>query len=220
MNVAAVVPMKGHSERVPHKNIRTVGGRRLFEWVIDSLLEARTVSRVLVDTDSDEIADLVTARHPDIEIRMRPDALRGDLVPMHDIVADVADELDADLVLQTHATNPLLTAPTIDRAVDVFTGQTEHDSLMSVTEWRTRFFWPDGRPLNHDPAQLGRTQDLAPILEENSNLYLAPRELIVTTRRRVGANPLLFRVDAAEAVDIDDEFDLVVAEALLEARRA
>ena len=62
-----------------------------------------------------------------------------------------------------------------------------------------------------------RTQDLEPLLEENSNLYMNSRERIISTGMRVGVRPLLFHVERREAIDIDDEFDFEVAEFLLRA---
>ena len=71
----------------------------------------------------------------------------------------------------------------------------------------------DGSALNHDPKVLLRTQDLPPIYEENSNLYLFTAEQIAGGRR-MGDRPILFEIDPLEAVDIDEEPDFVLAEAL------
>jgi CMP-N-acetylneuraminic acid synthetase len=89
---------------------------------------------------------------------------------------------------------------------------------MSVTPRRSRFYFEDGSPVNHDPLVLGRTQDLPPLFEENSNLYVAARDVILASRRRIGANPVLFPIGPEEAWDIDEELDFFIAEALL-ARR-
>jgi N-acylneuraminate cytidylyltransferase len=134
---------------------------------------------------------------------------------MHDIVAEVARDLAHEHVLQTHSTNPLLRSKTVDAAIVAFLAPGRHDSLMSVTTLRTRLYFADGRAINHDPAILVRTQDLDPVYEENSNIYIAPRELILATGKRVGPNPLMFPTSRQESVDIDDEFDFIVAESLL-----
>ena len=218
MTLIALVPMKGHSERVPGKNLRPIAGRPLFHWVVESLLTARNVDEVMVDTDSDEIESAVREVFSEVTIHRRPEHLRGDLVPMHDIVADVARDVVYDYVLQTHSTNPLLRPETVDRAITALVESPDRDSLMSVTAWKSRFFFPDGTPVNHDPAVLVRTQDLPPLLEENSNIYISTRDLIVATGLRVGKNPLLFEVDADEAVDIDEELDFRIAEFLLTGR--
>jgi CMP-N-acetylneuraminic acid synthetase len=215
VTIAALVPMKGHSERVPGKNLRVIAGRPLFHWITQSLLEAQSVDEVIIDTDSDIIESEVRAAFPDVSIHRRPESLHGDMVPMHDIVSDVARGLSHDLLLQTHSTNPLLRPGTIDRAIADFREPGDHDSLMGVTVWLTRFYFGDGTPINHDPTVLQRTQDLAPIFEENSNLYIAPTEMVVAWGRRIGPHPKLFAIPREEAVDIDEELDFLIAEFLL-----
>lgn len=214
--VTALLPMKGHSERVPGKNLRPIAGRPLYHWIARALVAATSVDTVVVDTDSDEIAADVSREFPAFEVHERPEHLQGDFVPMHDIVAYLAAVWPGDIFLQTHATNPLLTAATIDAAVESFAGQQTYDSLMSVTRWQTRLYSEDGTPLNHDPNELLRTQDLAALLEENSNIYIAPREVVEDTGRRIGSRPMLFEIARHEAVDIDEPLDFIIAECLLE----
>ena len=84
---------------------------------------------------------------------------------------------------------------------------------MSVTRWQTRLYNAAGRPINHDPAVLLRTQDLPPIFEENSGMYVFTREQIAGGRR-FGDRPLLYEIDPIEATDIDTETNFTVAEAL------
>jgi CMP-N-acetylneuraminic acid synthetase len=219
MSLAGLIPMKGHSERVPRKNLRTIAGRPLFHWITETLLDASLVDEVIVDTDSDEIEEAVRLSFPSVTIHRRPSHLHGDLVAMHDVVTEVARTLGHDNLLQTHSTNPMLQSATVDSAIDAFLNPGEHDSLMSVTPLQTRLYFQSGEPVNHDPAILLRTQDLPPILEENSCLYIAPRAVILATGRRTGPHPILFSIPKVEAVDIDDEVDFAVAEALLERSR-
>ena len=217
--IVALLPMKGHSERVAGKNLRSMAGRPLYHWIMDSLLAINELSEVVVDTDSDEIAEDVDRNFDGVTVRERPADLLGDIVPMHDIVSRFVSEHESlDVVLQTHATNPLLSSVTLGRAIAAFTNDMVHDSLMSVTEWRTRLFDEGNRPMNHDPSMLLRTQDLAPVYEENSNIYIAPREVVEQTGRRIGPNPLLFPIDRLESLDIDDENDFAIADCLLERR--
>jgi CMP-N-acetylneuraminic acid synthetase len=218
VSLAGLIPMKGHSERVPGKNLRPMAGRPLFHWIAQCLLDAHGVDEVIVDTDSDQIEEAVRVGFPSVMVHRRPEHLHGDLVPMHDVVTEVARNVGHDHILQTHSTNPLLRPETVDSAITAYTGRREHDSLMSVTALKTRLYFADGRAVNHDPAVLIRTQDLEPIFEENSNLYIAPRELVLATGKRVGSRPLLFPTPREEAFDIDEELDFIVAESLLERR--
>jgi len=215
MTLVGLLPMKGHSERVPGKNLKPCAGKPLFHWVTEALLAATGVDRVVVDTDSDLIEQNVNENFPTVEVHRRPVELQGDFVAMHDIVAHLASVLEGDEFLQTHSTNPLLRPETIDAAVAAFRADAEHDSLMSVTAWQSRFYWADGSPVNHDPEVLLRTQDLPPLYEENSNIYIASRALIHQTGRRVGPNPLLFPMDRREATDIDEPLDFTIAEQFL-----
>ena len=218
MSVAGLIPMKGHSERVPRKNLRLIAGKPLFHWITTCLLGATGIDEVIVDTDSDEIEEAVVEAFPSVSIHRRPEWLHGDMVPMHDVVTEVARNVEHDHILQTHSTNPLLRSKTVDAAIAAYLEPGAHDSLMSVTALFTRFYFPDGAPVNHDPAVLLRTQDLNPVYEENSNIYIAPRELVVATGKRIGEKPLLFPTPREEAVDIDEELDFLVAGYLLEHR--
>ncbi len=218
MNVRALLPMKGHSERVPSKNIRSFAGKPLFFHVLETLLQSRYVAEVLINTDSERIASLAGS-FSRVRLVRRPHALRGDCVPMNDIIAHDMGLSDGEHFLQTHATNPLLTVDTLDRAIEeYFSGLPERDSLFSVTRLQSRLY--DGKgPLNHDPARLERTQDLPPIFEENSNIYLFSRGAFAAAgNRRIGLRPRMFPMSRLEAMDIDEPEDFILAETLFHAR--
>jgi CMP-N-acetylneuraminic acid synthetase len=212
----ALVPMKGHSERVPNKNLRSMCGKPLCFWILETLSEVAAVSTIVVNTDSDEIAAKVE-RNFDVVIHRRPQELCGDFVSMNRIIAYDLDQLaDRRWFLQTHATNPLLSAPTVRHALDVFEKNLpQHDSLFSVNRLQERFYDVNGKPINHDPSTLERTQDLEPIFVENSNLYVFSRDSFRARNHRIGAHPKLFEMDELEATDIDEKSDWTLAEALL-----
>jgi N-acylneuraminate cytidylyltransferase len=145
----------------------------------------------------------------------------GDHIVADDLIRyDIEQVPEADYFLQTHATNPLLRSETIDAAVAAFFSQQECDSLFSVTEVRARFFFPDGSPVQHDPAKLIPTQELEPLYEENSCIYIFSRESFQRRSNRLGEKPLMFPMDALEAVDIDEELDFTFAEVLMGERLA
>lgn len=213
-DLTALVPMKGHSERVPGKNLRQFRGRPLFHWILKSLHEVPAVARVVVDTDSLGIARDVASAFPAVHIIDRPQELRGDDVPMNEIIAHDLDQVGGSEWLQTHATNPLLKAATIEQAVIQYSTAATADSLFSVTVLNTRLYDESGRALNHDPEVLLNTQDLPLVYEENSCLYLFSTETFMKSGRRIGQSPMLFPIDRLEAVDIDEEFDFRIAECL------
>ena len=213
-NIIALVPMKGHSERVPHKNIRPLAGKPAFHWILESISNSKYISQIVINTDSHEIAKDASENFQ-VTILDRPDFLRGDMVSIQPLIEYDISQTSAEYYLQTHSTNPLVTADTIDLAIEAFFSQSNHDALFTVTPTKTRFYWPDGRGINHDPHKLIRTQDLTPIFEENSCLYLFSKTTNIKTRNRLGSNPMMFPIDRLEAVDIDDIEDFYWAEYLL-----
>jgi CMP-N-acetylneuraminic acid synthetase len=213
--------MRHVSERVAGKNYRPLGGRPLYHHIIDTLLACPSVSAVVIDTDSDLIRDDAARAFPQVEVLDRPEHLRDGTVPMNEVLLNDLDRVPADLYLQTHATNPLLRSQTIDRAISTFRDDAgDHDSLFGVTRLQTRLWTADGRPINHDPALLLRTQDLEPIYEENSCIYLFSGDLLRATRSRIGRRPLLFEISRDEAWDIDEEADFEIVSALFAQRIA
>jgi CMP-N-acetylneuraminic acid synthetase len=135
---------------------------------------------------------------------------------MNDILLYDTSKVAADIYLQTHSTNPLLKAETIESALDAFLEvYPGRDSLFSVTRLQTRLWDQDGKPINHDPSVLLQTQDLPPVFEENSCIYIFTRDILEKRHNRLGSNPLMFEMDAEEAWDIDDELDFSITEYLM-----
>jgi len=213
-NFTALVPMKGHSERVPNKNMRNFRSKPLYHMIVESLLASKYITKVVINTDSKVIADDAIKNFDRIEIIDRPSEICGDFVPMNDIIAYDLSQITGEYFLQTHSTNPMLSTSTIDKSIEVFqANMSQYDSLFSVTRLQTRLYWQDGSPVNHNPKELLRTQDLPPVYEENSNVYLFSRSSFAASgNKRIGLMPYMFEMDKLEAVDIDDEFDFKMAE--------
>lgn len=216
--VTALISMKGHSSRVPGKNIRLLAGKPCCYWIISELEKAVHVAETIVETDDDRIEEVVRSDFPAIRILRRPDTLKGDFVSMNPLIEYHMANSSADVFLQTHATNPLLRAQTIDAAIEAYFQPGEHDSLFAVTAMHTRLYWPDGSPVNHDPKEMLPTQHLPPIYEENSCIYIFTREAFAKRNHRVGVAPKLFETPHLESVDIDEEHDFAYCEFLLKRR--
>lgn len=213
--VVALVPIKAHSERVPDKNVRPFVGRPLFHHILGTLQDAFVVDEIVVDTDSDEIARQASASFAKARAIIRPEDLCGDLVSMNRVIAYDLSQSQGDIYLQTHATNPLLQTGTVTEAARAFAKSEEHDSLFTVSRLQTRLYFADGSPINHDPAELIRTQDLPPVFEENSCLYVFTKESFEAAGgQRIGCKPMMFETDRIESIDIDDEFTFGLAELL------
>jgi CMP-N-acetylneuraminic acid synthetase len=216
--ITAIVPMRHQSERVPGKNVRPLAGRPLYHYILETLLAVREIGQVVVDTDSPVILDELPRRFPSVTALERPEHLRAGEIPMNDVLLNTTSRLDADWFVQTHSTNPLLKPETVSAAIRALLAGPDHDSLFTVTRLQTRLWNENGTPLNHDPAVLLRTQDLPPVFEENSCLYIFRRETLVRLGNRLGDRPLMFPIPREESVDIDEEFDFRMAEYLISRR--
>lgn len=219
--ITALVPMRHHSQRVPGKNFRLLDGRPLYAHILSTLLRVPEITQILVDTDSVEILQGVRKDFPTITCVERPETLRADTIPMNEILMHDTSLIPSDFYLQTHSTNPLLKAETIRGAIQTLLGQyPAYDSLFSVTRLQTRLWDGLGRAINHNPNILLQTQDLPPVYEENSCLYLFTRDTLVQKRNRLGDRPYLYAIDADEAWDIDEEMDFKLVEMFVKARKA
>jgi CMP-N-acetylneuraminic acid synthetase len=220
MKLAALVPMRHHSQRVPGKNYRPLAGKPLFQHILETLYAVPEIDTIIVDTDSEPVMDGVRRLFPDVNLIPRPEHLRANDVPMNDILLHDTTQVQADFYLQTHSTNPLLKPETISRAIQSFlTSLPTYDSLFSVTRLQTRLYFQDGRAINHNPLELIQTQDLPPVYEENSCLYIFTRENLERKKHRIGDKPLMFEIDADEAWDIDEELDFEITDFLMRRKK-
>ena len=222
--VVALLPMKAHSERVKGKNFRNFNGKPLFRWILDTLLDVEEIDQIVINTDARHILfENGLTESERIVVRDRKPEICGDMVSMNRVIADDVENIDSDIYLMTHTTNPLLSASTIRSALNKFQAEAlsgNADSLFTVNKIQTRFYRRDCSAVNHDPNKLVRTQDLEPWFEENSNLYIFTNESFEKTGARIGKKPYMYESPRFESIDIDDQddwdFAIVAAQYLLE----
>ncbi len=217
--IAALVPMRHSSERVPGKNYRVFGDAPLFHHIVKTLLTCPSIDEVLIDTDSQVIVEQCQEHFPSVVLIERPENLRAGDIPMNKIIEHDLGFTDADTILQTHSTNPLLPAATLEESINVYTNE-DCDSVFTVTRLQQRLWDANAHPVNHDPNELLRTQDLPPIYVENSCAFVFSRELMLTTGSRIGSNPRMVETDPTGSLDIDEESDFLLAESVWKMRNA
>jgi CMP-N-acetylneuraminic acid synthetase len=209
--VVALLPMKANSERVKGKNFKIFNGKPLFRWMLDTLLAIKEIDQVIINTDAREIlAENGLTETDRIIIRDRNSGICGDMVSMNLVIEDDVENINSDIYLMTHTTNPLMTAKTVVDALESFQIRKNNgsaDSLFTVDKIQTRFYRKDCSAVNHDPNNLLRTQDLEPWFEENSNLYIFTKEAFSRTNARIGSKPMMFETPKFESIDIDTPAD-------------
>ncbi|SHN12500.1 acylneuraminate cytidylyltransferase family protein [Roseibium suaedae] len=219
--LVALMPMRHNSERVKGKNYRPFGdGKPLFQHTLETLLACDKIDRVVIDTDSPNIQDICTKDFPEVILLERPAHLRDGMTPMNDVLLHDISQVPSKYYLQTHSTNPLLTVETLRNAVDrFFENYPIYDSLFGVTRIQSRFWDQLARPINHNANILLRTQDLPPIYEENSCMYIFEGEALRERHNRIGFRPYMFEIPKIEAQDVDEEIDFLLADMIYKQTR-
>lgn len=217
--VAAIIPARGGSKGVPGKNLRRVGGIPL---VVRAIRAARAagIPLIVVSTDDDEIA-LVSAAAGARVVR-RPAELSGDTASSESAILHALDELDAageriDIVAFLQATSPFLPSDALAAAV-ARVGADEADSVFAAHE-TYGFLWEraaDGGAvaLNHDAAHRPRRQDRTPHHLETGAFYVFRADAFRRSRHRFFGRIAIAEVPEWTAIEIDDEHQLRVAQAL------
>ena len=220
-NFVALMPMRHSSSRVRGKNYREFAdGRPLFFHMAEKLLKCEDIDKVVINTDSEVIKKLCKENFSEIIIIDRPKSLSNEHCPMNDILLYDVNKVKSKFYIQTHSTNPLLSLDSLTNSLKYFKSNFPiYDSLFSVTKKQIRYWDSMNKPINHNKNILIRTQDLPPIYEENSCIYIFERETLIENRNRIGKRPYLYEIDPFESIDIDEEIDFILAEKVFEIKK-
>ncbi|MEM7201143.1 MAG: N-acylneuraminate cytidylyltransferase [Planctomycetota bacterium] len=221
MTTVAFVPARGGSRGIPGKNLRPFCGRPLLHWCLDALQGASSIDRVVVATDCDAIAAAAEAAASEagkLEVFRRSDATATDTASTESAILEflTADGLADDAVfVLAQATSPFTRAADVDGALRRF-AQGRVDALVSCARAR-RFYWSDaGKPINYDPMRRPRRQDFAGTLVENGALYVSRAGAIRRAENRISGTIAPFEMPPHTALELDDETDWRVGEALMQ----
>jgi len=203
--IVGLVPVKGSSERVKGKNIRSFGDTSLLELKLKQLKEAKGFSNIIVSSESTVVLEL--AKESGFSVHNRDPKYSTSLIPMSEVYSYVASEISGENIAWINVTNPLAGSAIYSNAVGQFNSMSdEHDCLLSVSEVQDYFFYKN-KPLNFDPYPWARSQDLDPILSMNFVINILKREDMISWGSCVGDNPYFHVVDQLTAWDIDVQAD-------------
>ena len=219
-----IIPARGGSKGIPRKNLRMIAGKPLVVWSIEQALASSMVDRVVVSTDSPEIAD-VAARHGAEVPFLRPAELATDSAPTEPAMLHAVrhlqetDDYTPRSVLLLQPTCPIRKRGSIDRALRQFLDDGV-ESMVSVREIHP-FLWRNEKAphASYDIMNRPRRQDVSVaerLFEETGSIYITDTDLLLRTGNRLGGRIALFEMDAEESWDVDSESDLVVVDILLQ----
>jgi CMP-N-acetylneuraminic acid synthetase len=225
VNVLGVVPARGGSKGIPNKNLAMLAGRPLLAYTADAVQQSRRLTRCIVSTDDEGIAEAAKALGLEVPF-LRPSELACDDTPMLPVLQQAVREVArkgsaVDAVVLLQPTSPLRRAMHIDAAIELLES-TGADSVVSVVEVPHQFSpvsvmrVEDGRlrPFVDGPV-ITRRQDKPKVFARNGPAVLAVRARVLEAGSLYGDDCRPLVMSASESIDIDGPDDLALAELML-----
>lgn len=211
--VVSFIPIKLNNQRLPGKNLMRLEGRPLCDYIFSTVNKVNTIQEKYVYCSDDEIKKYIPNG---LTYLKRDNCLDGFQVKGLEIIDHFIRDVDADIYVLTHVTQPFTKAESIQKALDkvLYEG---YDSAFSCTCIQD-YCWYQGKPFNYDMKDIVTTQNLEPIYMETGAFFIFRKEVFTQMHQRIGKNPYMYVIDQFEAVDIDTaedfEFAKVVAKYL------
>lgn len=204
------MPIKLKNERCPGKNTRMLGSKPLLHYELDSLKETGLCDSINVYCSDDAVVPFLPEG---VNFVKRPEELDLPTSNFTQIFTNFMNEHDADIYVYAHATAPYISVETMKQCIEAVKSG-KHDSAFCATKLQD-YLWRNGKPLNFDATNVPRTQDLEPIYQETSGVYVFTKSVFMDYKRRIGKNPFIKEVTFKETVDIDNPEDFDLAEVML-----
>ena len=220
--VVAIIPARSGSKGIPHKNIQEIAGKPLLAYTIEAALKSKYVNRVIVSTDSFEIAKIAKSYGAEVPF-LRPSELAMDDTPMVAVIQhavrylETVEQYFVNIVVILQPTSPLRKTKYIDEAIEKLI-KSNADSVIAVCEVKHHPFWLfilDGdkaRPFIEEGLSITRRQELPKVYSVNGAVYVVRKDVLFKENSIIGKNTRAIVMPREESVDIDDYFDLFIAE--------
>jgi CMP-N-acetylneuraminic acid synthetase len=205
--VVAFVPIKLNSTRVPNKNLKLLGKKPLFRYILETLSHVKNIDQIYVFCSDKKIEKNLPNK---IKFLKREKRLDSNKTLGEDIYDSFIKKVNADIYLLAHTTSPFVEAKNIDLSIKkVLSGK--FDSAFSVSK-NLNFAWYNNSPINYSLNKIPRTQDLEPIYMETSAFFIFNKSVWTSKKQRIGKKPFKCICSSIEAIDIDEPSDFKHAE--------
>ena len=205
--ILGVIPARGGSKGIPQKNVRQVCGKPLIAWTIEAAQQSVLLDSWVVSTEDPEIASI--SRRYGAEILNRPPQLATDTTPTLHVLKHALDHVSADIVVLLQPTSPIRSSGLIDRCIRQFQ-DTQADSLATGFMCKYQEYALDNNL---------RRQDRAGFFYDDGNVYVL-RASMVSAGEQFGEKIERVLLDREQNIEVDDFFELWLAEKVLERRSA
>lgn len=219
-SITAIVPVRAGSRRFKNKNIAPFNGTTLLEHKIEMLKRVPEVTNIVVTSDSEYMLGL--AKEHGVQIHRRAEEYCDEVSrTFGEMVRVVCSAVEGDHILWAPCTSPLIYPALYSKAISLYFEALKngYDSLISVELFK-RFMWDENAPLNYELGEKQvPSQQLPNLYVVTNGILLSPRAKTIEWAYTYGRNPYKFEIDKFATVDIDDELDLIHAEAWLNVNR-
>ena len=213
MKVVSFIPIKLNNQRLPGKNTMLLNDRPTCDYIFETISGVDTIDEKYVYCSDEAIKPyIVPYEEKGLKFLKRDPCLDGFQVKGLEIIDRFVRDVDADIYVLTHVTQPFTKSASIKNALEkVVSG--EYDSAFSAVVLQD-YMWMNGRPFNYAMKNIVRTQDLEPIYMETGAFFIFRKEVYTKLGQRIGDKPYIYEIDQFEAVDIDTAEDFQFAESV------
>ena len=206
MKVVLFIPIKLNNQRLPGKNIMELEGKPLCQYLFDTVKDIENVDEKYVYCSDEAIIPYLPK---EISFLRRDQSLDRNEVKGLEIIDKFIHDMDADIYVLTHVTQPFTKASSIANGLTkVMSG--EYDSAFSAVKLQD-YLWYRNKPLNYDMKDIVRTQELEPVYMETGAFFIFRKEVFTQLHQRIGVKPYICEIDEFEAIDIDTKEDFEFA---------
>ena len=206
MKVVLFIPIKLNNQRLPGKNIMELEGKPLCQYLFDTVKDIENVDEKYVYCSDEAIIPYLPK---EISFLRRDQSLDRNEVKGLEIIDKFIHDVDADIYVLTHVTQPFTKASSIANGLTkVMSG--EYDSAFSAVKLQD-YLWYHNKPLNYDMKDIVRTQELEPVYMETGAFFIFRKEVFTQLHQRIGVKPYICEIDEFEAIDIDTKEDFEFA---------
>tara|TARA_R100000008_G_scaffold86571_1_gene80221 strand:+ start:2245 stop:2898 length:654 start_codon:yes stop_codon:yes gene_type:complete len=206
--ITAIIPVRKGSVRVKNKNTKPFAGANLLKIKIEQLKQIPSIDKIVVSSDCDEM--LKTAAKLGVDTHGRESYFASSEADNSEFFRNLGESIDGDHLMYSPVTCPLVSSETYQECIKRYQDE-KVENLVTVAPVK-HHMWLDGKPLNYDIDKSPNSQDLPDIYKITYGVCLISKKDMVKYANVVTKKPYFYVLDEIESVDIDTEFDFMVAE--------
>jgi N-acylneuraminate cytidylyltransferase len=207
--ITAVIPVRKGSNRVKNKNLKLFAGTNLLEIKINQLKQINLIDDIVVSSDCDKMLSI--AKKHGIKTHKREEYFASSAATNSEFFQNLAESIEAEYIMYSPVTCPLISIDTYKDCLRTFKEDKAIKNLVTVSQVK-QHMWLDGKPLNYDISSSPNTQDLPDVNAITYGICIISKQNMIKYRNVVTENPTFKVLNEIESIDIDTEYDFMVAE--------